>query len=353
MGDFGRGDTSIQIIGLRPGQFYSIRVIASNAANFCTLGPLIRLRTLPSHIKADGTLSVHNGNTMLQDELNEAASIRISPAHFEPAAAQPMVRELSGGHSQPKRASSGRRHSPVTPSLENAQINVPGDDGSMREENSVDHLTEKLDSLRLEQQELDRQILEEEVDFKSSLADLSMERDLLKQTLKEKEEASNELRRQGNLISKQQKTAQSRKAQKERLLNVKKAERKKVKEEILKWNQEIIDIRQELEDMSQEQSDIVVNKEGDISDVRAAIAKEHLIIRKLEDEIHSTGSSIKALEKDHEKMSNGGEEDMKLAEQEKDGDQAWESHVQSLQLHLASLWQTLKQVGVVTRTGSS
>ena len=346
MGEFGRGDTSIQVTGLKPGQFYSIRVIASNAANFSTLGPLIRLRTLSSPMKTNPTPTTDNEKSAIDNERNEAATIRTSPAQFEPAATQQMTREHSGGLGQPKRAVSGRRNSPATPGAENALVytTIAENREATPEENSIDYLTERLDSLRREQQELDTQILEEELDSKDSIADLIKERDHLKQTLKEREEASNELRKQGNFISKQQKSAQSRKAQKERLLNAKKAERQKTKEEITKWNREIADMRQDIEDMSREQTEIVSNSEREMSDVRTAIAEDHAIIKSLEEDIRATGSQIKAMEKDREKLSDGGDEDLLLAVQEKEDDQAWETHAQSIQLHLGTLWQMLQQV---------
>ena len=345
VGDFGRGDTSIQVTGLRPGQFYSIRVIASNAANFSTLGPLIRLRTLSSHPKLNGILLANDDNNIRHDGVNEAATIRVTPAHSEPAIAQPMIREHSGGHNQTKRASTGRRNSPVVLNTDSAQVNYAQIEDSTLEESSIDTLTERLDSLRVEQQELENQILEEEVDFKNSVADLSRERDQLKQILKEREEASSELRKQGNLISKQQKSAQSRKAQKERILNAKKAERQKTKEETMRWNQDIVDMRRDIQDMSLEQSEISSTKDRDIFNVRKVIVEDQAVIRSLEEEIRATGSQIKSLEKDRERMSDGGEEEIKLATQDKEEDQAWDSHVQSIQLHLSSLWQTLKQVG--------
>ena len=347
VGEFGRGDTSIQVTGLRPGQFYSIRVIASNAANFSTLGPLIQLRTLVSYTKPRAALTPDGEDTAMDSERHEAAVIRVSPAHFEPVTAQSMVREHSGSNTQPKRPLSGPRTSQATSSAESTQIHLTRNGEAAPEEVSIDHLTERLDSLRLEQQELERQILEEEVDSKNSLADLTRERDHLKQILREREEASSELRKQGNLISKQQKSAQSRKAQKERLLNSKKAERQKTKEEISRWNQEIIVMRQNVKDMSREQSEIMATKDDIISDVRSAILEDQAAIKSLEEEIRATGSQIKAMEKDRERMSDGGEEETMLAAQEKEGDQAWETHAQSLQLQLNTLWQTLKQVGDV------
>lgn len=348
MGEFGKGDTSIQVTGLKPGQFYSVRVIASNAANFSTLGPLIRLRTLCLPNQANGALTANSENSIADARHDEAASIRISAVPAEPAVVPPMPRESSGGHVQPRRASSGRRNSPVTPGespstqKQNHEIqdHVPEDD-------DIDCLTERLDTLRHEQEDLDRQIHADEDDLRSSLADLTKERDHLKQTLREREEASNELRRQGNLLNKQQKAAQSRKAQKERLLNAKKAERRKTKEEIVRWSEEIRGMRQELKDISNEQADIATNKDHEIGEIQTAISEDLAVVKSLEEEIRATGFQIKAMEKERELMSDGGDEEAALVAQEKQDDQSWDVHAHSIRVHVNNLWQTLIQVRVL------
>jgi DNA repair exonuclease SbcCD ATPase subunit len=346
VGEFSRGDTSIQVTGLKPGQFYSLRVIASNAASFSTLGPLIHLRTLPLHTKGNGAPITFHERAVADGEHMEAAGIRISSTHPEPTTSQPMTREHSGGHGQPRRAGSGRRNSPASLGAENVLAHTTATDGAeaCSEDNSIEHLTARLDSLRHEQQELDKQILEEELDFKDSIANLLRERDQLKQTLKEREDASNELKKQGNLTFKQQKTAQNRKAQKERLLNERNAERKKTKEEISKWNQEIIDMRQDVEDMSREQANVTSSKDRAMADVRTAVAEDQAVIKTLEEDIRATGSRIKALQEDRERVFDGGEEESMLATQEKEDDQAWEAHAQSIQVHINTLIATLRQV---------
>lgn len=349
VGEFSRGDTSIQVTGLKPGHFYNIRVIASNAANFSTLGPLMRLRTLPAtSTTANGSPAETNERLLADLEHNEAAAIHTSSPQVELAAAQQMIRENSGGVGHTKRPLSGRRSVPATSSNEQSALYAAVDevDDRLAGDECLESLTKKLDSLRQEQQDLDRQIEEEEEETKRASVDLARERDRLKQTLKEKEEASAELKRQGNLLNKQQKTAQSRKAQKERLLNAKKAERQKMRDEISRWDREVIDMRREIEEITQEKAEVVSSKDRDVLDIRRSITEDQTAIKSLEEDIRATGSHIKALEKDREKLSDGGDEEQSLAAREKQEDQAWEVHAQSIQLHLSGLWQTLEQVSL-------
>lgn len=269
-----------------------------------------------------------------------------SPAHPDLTTSQPMAREHGSGQGQPRQAGCGRRNSPASPNAENMLDPSVATDQveTTPEDDSIERLTARLDTLRREQSELDKQVLEEEVDFKHSIANLTIERDQLKQTSKEREEASIELKKQANLTHKRQKSALSKKAQKERLLNEKKAEKQKTKEEILRWKQEIVEMRQDVEDMSREQADVLSSKDQVIADVRTAMAEDQAVIRSLEEEIRATGSKIKAMQEHREKISDSLEEDLVLAAQERQGDREWEAHVQSLDVYIRSLITTLRQV---------
>lgn len=347
VGEFGRGDTSITISGLKSRHFYSVRVVASNAANFSTLGPLMRLRTLPVKSMNENGVAVGNdeGTAAAKDQ-HEAAAVHTSSARFEPPSLQQMAKESSGGVVQARRVGSGRRSLLMTSDRSPSGTEVEQQDEQPAENDCLQNLTKKLDSLRQEQQELDKQILEEEEEGRKVTSELIKERDRLRQTLKEREEGNAELKRHGNILNKQQKTAQSRKAQKERLLNAKKAERQKLIDEASQWDQEIINMRQEVAEMNQEKAEVATENDRQISDIRRHIAEDQSVIRSLEEEIRSTGSQLKMLEKDREKLSDGGEEEQTLAAREKQEDQVWEAHAQGIQLHLSALWQTLQQVGL-------
>lgn len=349
VGDFGRGDASIQVTGLKSGHYYNIRVITTNAANFSTFGPLIRLRTTPPQQASTNTAIIANREVM-SDELDESepASIRATPSHFDVtplSGSQQMLRESSGSHHNSRRTVSGRRSSPSTHSIENStgSANAPGSADEVEVEGIIKRLTEKLEVSRREQHEIDKQILEEDQDSKSAMTDLIKERDSLKQILKEKEEASSELRKHGNYLDKLNRTAQSKKAAKEKVLHQKVAERQKMRDEITQWDKEIGEMVKDTSDMMSEKAGITAAKEDEIARVRKGICEDQALIKSLEEEIRIKGIQIKAIEREREKPDEALHEEYEQRRTKKENEH-WEAKVQTTQAHLTTLWQTLQQV---------
>ncbi|KAL9013933.1 MAG: hypothetical protein Q9173_001398 [Seirophora scorigena] len=349
VGEFGIKDTSIQVTGLKSGQYYNIRVIATNSADFSTLSPLMRLRTVPSPRKVGHELSEAEDDAASgQMDEREPAGIRAgrsqlgSPLH--PPAHQ-VVKEASTVQSSNRRTILGRRVSPVIcavgpPSpLSSRAASLDEDDS----DEAIQRLTEQLDRLRREQQETDKQVDDEDREHLASFADLSRDRDHLRQVLKEKEESTAELKRHGGHLEKINRAAQNRKLNKERILAQKKTERGKIQIDMDRWDNEISLMHQESEQIAVEKDRIQATKEEDITGIRKLITCDHDKIRQLEDEIRMTGVQIKSMEKDRE-HSDGNEDEEQVDSY--DGTRsnfAWEMRVQAIQTQLATLWHTLQQ----------
>lgn len=211
-------------------------------------------------------------------------------------------------------------------------------------EETIQRLTEKLDSLRREQQEIDKLISEEEQESKKSMAELVKERDRLRQILKEKEEASSELRKHGNYLDKLNRTAQSKKAAKEKTLQQKKAERQKIKDDIARWDREIIDMQRDADAMAKETAGVVADKVNEVAEIRKGIAEDQVVIKSLEEDIRVKGIQIKAMEKERETPGGDRDEEEEHARAEREKDEVWEAKAQATQAHLSALWHTLQQV---------
>ena len=350
VGDFGRGDSSIQVTGLKPGHYYNIRVITTNTANFSTYGSLIRLRTTPpSSADANSAAAYNDDFTNGDSDESEPASIRAMPSHFEaisPPGPHQMLRESSASHHNSRRAAPVRRISPPSHNVENL-INSTLRSESADEiegEGVIKRLTDKLEISRREQQEIDKQMIEEEDDSKRAIADLSSERDNLKQILKEKEDASSELRKHGNYLDKLNRAAQSKKAAKEKVLNQKIAERQKMKDDIIRWDQEINEMGKDTEELMAEKASITTAKDEEIAKVRKMINEDQSVIKSLEEEIRAEGVQIKAIERERGKPEVSVHEGQEQMRAEKENEHAWEAKMQATQAQLASLWQTLQQV---------
>lgn len=174
------------------------------------------------------------------------------------------------------------------------------------------------------------------------MAELTKERDGLKQVLKEKEEASSELRRHGNHLDKLNRTAQSKKAAKEKQLQQKKADRQKLRDDTARWDRETFEMKRDTEDMEREKAEVIAAKDREVADIRRGIAEDVAVIKSLEEEIRIKGVQIKSMEKDREKLTNDGSEEHERSRSERENEQEWETKFQAIQAQLGSFWQAVQ-----------
>lgn len=207
---------------------------------------------------------------------------------------------------------------------------------------AIQKLTARLNFLRTETEKIEREIVEDEEESKRQLAELTKERDRLKQEYKEKEETSAELRRHGNHLDKLNRAAQSRKAAKEKQLQQKKADRQKVKDDIKRWKEETIEMSNDIAVMKKEKAEIIARRDKDVAEIREGMASDLMLIKLLEEEIREKGTEIKALEKEQERMDGERRGGQERGTVDQEHDQAWEAQMQAIQAQLGSLWQTLQ-----------
>ena len=271
--------------------------------------------------------------------------VRATSSHFDAILPSPMIRESSATQHQTKRTLSGRRNSPAIFGGEQStgQAAQPGSSDEDESPENIQRLTERLEFLRKEQEKVDKEIFEEELESKGYLAELTKERDRLKQQLEEKEEASSKLRKHGNHLDKLNRAAQSRKAAKEKQLQQKQADRQRIRDDTARWAKEIIEMKQNIEEMQKEKVNVIATKDREVTEIRKGIAEDQILIKQLEEDIRVKGVQIKAMEKDLEKMSGNGSEEPERARIERENDQAWEVRMQAMQAELGSLWQAVQQ----------
>ena len=342
VGEFRHGDRSIEILGLTPGNCYSIRVTAFNAYGNSASAPIIRVQTGLGRSSAQD--SSGSGGA------GEAASIRTTPSCVEYIEPQPSLKDTNGVQHLTSRNVAGQANS-GSPNVadENSESESPF--ANRNEDESPEHIremTEKLESLKAQKEEVDKQIEEDDMESKAQTIDLIKERDRLKQIHKEKEEASVELRRHGNHLDKLNRSAQSRKATKEKQLQQRKTERQRIKDDIARWNNEVVDMRNEIDEIASEKARILAEKDVFVAEKRRAICDDQAAIKALEEDVRVEGIQIKALEQRREKMnidsSDDGERDrLKVA---KERDEAWEYRYQNMQAELAQWRQELQAVSM-------
>ena len=351
VGEFGPKDISIQVTGLKPGHYYNIRVIATNSSSFSTVGPLIRLRTIPA-TSNESDISSKTGSDGVPDEkVNdcEPAGIKAGRTQFAAPASAPVqqvVKESPTTQPSSKKGIFGRRVSPLISTSEPSSLlssratSVDEDDS----EEAIQRLTEQLDRLRREQHDTDKQVDDEDREHLASVADLTKDRDNLRLMLKEKEESTAELKKNGSHLEKISRAAQTKRNQQERVLRQKRVERDKIKTDIEHWDEEIAQMRQENDQVTVERDQIESTASEDLAAVRKLIAEDQSVIKALEEEIRITGVQIKSMEKLREHADENGDDAKDHNDEKTSRDSAWDLKVQAMQAQVMTLWQTMQQV---------
>ena len=321
---------------LKPNSCYNIKILATNPGNLTTLSSAIRVQTLRES---------DTDTTAADNDENEPATIRTAPSPITSRAPQPIAKEaLNSQQNFIKNTTRARSSISGHASFNFNGEGIPYSDSDEDESPEyIQRLSDKLENLKRQKEEVDKQIEDEEAETKAFHNDLAKERDNLKQELREKEENSNDLRRQGNQLDKLNRTAQSRKVAKEKLLLQKKAERQKIQDDIQTWAQEVVEMKQDINEMEKELEFIQVSKDGELANIRKAIAEDQAVIQTLEDEIRVRGAHIRDLEQQRDQIDTKCSDDQESSKAKKAHDEAWDAKYQAMQVQLQSMSHALQQ----------
>lgn len=236
-----------------------------------------------------------------------------------------------------RRPDVGRRNSPASQTLDQARSALEAADPN----DSIKQLTEKLNSLRQDLDDMERQIQEEDQDFVTQKSILVDKRDEKKAALKEKEDASRDLRKEVATLERQSASAQTRRAQQEKVLRQKEVERKKLKDDIAKWTREAGELASAAERIAEERIEYEATSEKRIQLIKEKHAEEVQSNKALEDAIRERGIQIKALEEERHALEEGqeGGEALDYADNaDREEDNRWKMTLGLLQQQYAQAW---------------
>ncbi|OAK97501.1 hypothetical protein IQ06DRAFT_295849 [Phaeosphaeriaceae sp. SRC1lsM3a] len=347
IGDISPQETSITIENLQPDHHYVVRIVTLNSSNFQAPSVPIRLRTLPAD--SDQYYSPNPPKELQAPSNDEAYTptpiIRPNKSLADvatPFVAPVMTREHSNSTSRMRRPDVGRRNSPASQTVDQARSALEAADTN----DSIKQLTEKLNSLRQDLEDMERQILDEDQDFVTQKAILIDKRDDKKAALKEKEDASRDLRKEVATLERQSASAQTRRAQQEKVLRQKEAERKKLKDDTAKWTREAGELSEAAERIAKERVEYEATSEERIEAVKTKHAEELQSNKTLEDAIREKGIQIKALEEERhalEEGQEGGEAPDGTDNAEREEDNRWKMTLGLLQQQYAQAWTILSE----------
>lgn len=256
-----------------------------------------------------------------------------------------MSREFSGGPSQSRRPTAGRKQSNAGPGTEhNYTTNTDESSRSLSEEEGEATFGQLQDRLQRVQQEIDAadaQILHEESEFEAAMRQLESRRDELKLSLKERDEASSDLRKQVHKLESASRTAQNERSKKEKLLQQKESQCKRRRDEAAKWGVQIATMADEINGIETQKGALQKRTASSIAELRQNVEDEQREVKSLEEENKEKMGQIRALEEDREQLNEDEEtEESREADRlEGEKDQQWQTTLYNLNTtytHLAN-----------------
>lgn len=318
----------------------------------------IRLRTLPANSEQFYSTAPHKESRdgAQDDDYTPTPIIRPNKNLVDiivpPFGAPAMTREHSNSTSRARRLETGRRNSPASQTVEQAR-SAQEAAASME---SIKQLTEKLDGLRRELDDMERQIQDEEEEFQTQKTMLVEKRDEKKAALKEKEDASRDLRKEVASLERANASAQQRKAQQERVLRQKGAERQKMKDDVERWAREAVELRVTAERIQKERGEYEISSETRIKELKNKYQEEIQMNKSLEETIREKGIQIKALEEERkmlEEGEEGGDTQDGTENAEAEEDRIWKETLGALQKRYAEAWSLFAEAERVNSEASA
>lgn len=334
VGEVGPKENTVTVYGLKPDSSYTARLIALNA-HFQTASEAIRFSTLPA--ASDDYYREH------KDDADTEGGEGIFRPILKPAKAlfdvaqlpspQPMAREHSGSLSH-RRNTHVRRVSPILTD----DVVQPGDDSS----EAVRELTNRLEILRRDNDETERQEREEQEDFESTRKALEEERDRYRKQLKEKDDTSRDLKKEVTRLERANTSVQGSKNNAERKLQHKHNDRKKMKDDITRWDHEVEEMRAAVEKLLEQKDALEKETESKLDSYRDQLAKEQEANKALEEDIKDKSMQIKGLEQDQRKSSDGDFDPiLQTTDALDEEERAFEGRLRSLQMRYTNSWNDM------------
>ncbi|KAI6251344.1 hypothetical protein HI914_00033 [Erysiphe necator] len=349
-------ETAITVTGLRPVHYYNIRVISVGSNNFQAGSLVIRVRTYGKDGRPALDSSFSPPNPAPEDEVTDSGNETSDDGHGVCVEATALPDSFTNTHQDYNSFNSTARNS--------GQIKNSGGKGSGRRQSlstesaesipssiqklwvskeSVHQLTLQLESMNRDRDKIAREMAKEIKDLKDQYANICSDRDKKKLILKEKEKASEKLKKEVNHAERLNRQAQMRKSQKEKILKEKLAERLKMKDDMKRWKREIEEMKVERGLWREEREKAEKNDQINVTELKQEIKKCQTSLNIIEEEIRLKGSQIKKLEKNRKRLStceNGKE--LRLRDEHEDRE--WDSTEKALSAKLNTKSQQLREL---------
>ncbi|KAK8104242.1 uncharacterized protein PG998_011275 [Apiospora kogelbergensis] len=347
VGESSSQETAITVTGLKPSHFYNIRVIAVSHSNFQAGSRSIRLRTY----NKDGRPETGNGRVpaswVPDDQTSSSTESYDDDGNTKPPTAAVETASIPETTVAPVQTSSSgsitrrntltRKHSPSTASMDqsvkDALERVP--------EGSLVELSTRFESIRRDQDESQAQLDKDERDHQKLMDELTEEKKTKKQILKEKDETTNKYKAEMNSTDRSMRSTQTKKANVEKKLRDKQNERKKIHDDIARWDKDMAHMKKRQAGFEQDKAKIQKEVDERKKQYREQIEALQTSLAQEEAELREKGKELKEAEDQRKKLP-GGEESEEWRDKDRQIQRDWETKSRELNRRLFFLNRKLK-----------
>lgn len=293
----------VSLTGLKPRHFYSLRISASDQSGIQSVSDPVHFRTKAPVIRA------HNP-AILQpsDSATKPADVLDSPLTISPISFNDNASSLAQASQDNARAGGATKsqwkRSDTLPQSNSLPESVTRSDVEQNGGQALEQLADRLGPLQKENDEIKKQVHEEEREFEKSKTEISERCADVRATLKRKDGDFREQKRRIADLERDDAFVSQKKGAKQRILQQREEKREKMKRDIIRWTGFIEEVKGQEDRMSIQISARENTTQRHLKEIKTKCDDFALQTKLLEEQIRQVGTAMEDLKDSKRKLGN-------------------------------------------------
>jgi len=329
-------ETAAIISNLSPATLYELRIFSISPGRFQTPSRPLNIRTCKASSAPSPSHDTSNdGNPVVRPLAPRLPTVPI----IAPA---PVTQRESAATLAPGRRGTNARKTPPAGQPETAPESKDAEDDGGED---LAELSQQFSDINTEVDRITADIDEEIQDFEAAKKEKEEQRATFLQEVKERDEASNELKRQVHRAEAASRTLLTEKTKKEKQLKDKENKRQKKINEMLQWGESVQTMAEEIDAIHKQKDALTRRMEAQVREVREKIAEEQREIQQLEEENKEKALQLNELKEERKRNSvdEDTEESREADRRDHERDAQFRQDVANLSHQYNQVWQEVQK----------
>ena len=329
-------ETAAIISNLNPATLYEVRIFSISPGRFQTPSRPLNIRTC----KASSTPSPSQDSSTDGNPVVRPLAPRL-PSAPTIAPAPVTQRESAATLGPGRRGTNARKTSPAGQPEGAPEPKDVEDDGG----EDLAELSQQFSDINTEVDRITADIEDEVQDFEAAKKEKEEQRATFLQEVKERDEASNELKKQVHRAEAASRALLTEKTKKEKQLKDKENKRQKKINEMLQWGQSVQTMAEEIDAIHKQKEALKRRMEAQVREVREKIADEQREIQQLEEENKEKALQLNELKEERKRNSvdEDTEESREADRRDQERDSQFRQDVANLSHQYNQVWQEVQK----------